>query len=237
MDNSIYTLLAGEVGIFNNLNVVSKNVASANLVGYKKDQMLFKEYLTKDIKDANSMPNDISTLADLTQGNIRLTNRSFDLAINGNGFFMVQTPLGIRYTRNGHFTKDANNLMVTTQGYPVLSIDGNQIIFEDNDEEPEITSDGNLYIRGEQRGQIGVVNFENPKLLRKVGENLFISDLPAELSDSYSVKQGALEESNVSPITEITRLIELQRLLETSSSLIDGIYTMHKSAYKAMSKT
>ncbi|CAL7961237.1 Flagellar basal body protein [Alphaproteobacteria bacterium] len=236
MDNGIYNILSGQMGVFNNLNVVANNVANTNTYGYKTDMMLFQQYLTKDVHDVNAMPNDISTISDYKEGPVKVTNRSLDFSIYGQGFFMVQTPLGIRYTRNGHFSRNTDNVLVTTEGYPVLSMDGDQIVFQIDDGEPATTGDGSVYVGAEPRGVLGVVHFSNPKLLRKAENGLFISDIPSEISQQHKVVQGTLEESNVTPILEMNKLIELHRQSELSSSLMDGIYSVQKSAYRAFSK-
>lgn len=242
MDNSIYSALAGQVGTFNNLNTVANNVANANTYGYKSDTMVFNRYLTKDVHDNNTMPQDFSTVADDKTGALKITNRPLDIAITGNGWFLIQTPVGIRYTRNGNFQKNADNNLVTAQNYPILSIDGNPIIFQETDDDVRIYQNGTVYAKGpndtefQQRGSIGVIAFSNPKLLRKAGDNLMASDIDGVQSDNFTLTQGALEESNVESINEMTRMIELQRKAEMTSSLIEGIYNVHKTAYRTISK-
>ncbi len=242
MDNSIYSALAGQVGTFNNLNTVANNVANTNTYGYKNDVMVFDRYLTKDVHDNNTMPQDFSTVADDKNGPLKITQRPLDFAIIGQGMFIIQTPVGIRYTRNGNFQKNSDNILVTGQNYPVLSVDGNPVVFQENDDDMRVYQNGTVYAKGQNdnefqaRGQIGVVSFSNPKLLRKAGDNLMASDIEGEQSNNFSITQGALEESNVESILEMTRMIELQRKSEMTSSLIEGIYSVHRNAYKAITK-
>ena len=242
MDNSIYSALAGQVGTFNNMNTVANNVSNANTSGYKSDTMVFNTYLTKDVHDNNTMPQDFSTVADDKTGAMHVTSRPLDVAISGQGMFIVQTPVGVRYTRNGNFQKNADNILVTAQNYPVLSIEGNQVVFQETDTDVRIYQNGAVYAIGptdtqyQPRGVIGVAAFSNPKLLRKAGDNLMTSDVDGVESDSFTVTQGVLEDSNVEGIMEMTRMIELQRKAEMTSSLIEGIYSVHKTAYRAISK-
>ena len=245
MDNSIYTVLAGNVGVFNNLTTIANNVANNNTYGYKADTSMFSQYITKDINDKNAMPNDFTTVSDFKEGALKVTNRPLDFAINGVGFFAVQTPLGVRYTRKGDFRLNNENILVTPEGYPVLSDGGDNIMFDINDREPLVSAEGIVYVYNgadrsnpEQRGTIGVFNFLNSKLLRKAGDNLFMSDIPGEIQENinYKIVQNAVEESNVNSIMEMNKLIQVQRQAEISTSLTDGIYSVYKNAYRVISK-
>ncbi len=245
MDNSIYTILASSVGGFDNLAVISNNVANSNTVGYKVDTAVFSQYITPDVSDTISMPNDFSVASNQQQGTFKTTSRRFDFAIGKDGFFAVQTPLGIRYTRRGEFMLDQDGVLVTHEGYPVLNNANTYITLAPEDKEPSVSAEGVIYVYNgidrltkEQRGTIGVFRFESPKFLRKTQDALFVADLagPPTINASPEIVQGSLEESNVNPITEISQLIEVQRNADISASLIEGIYGIYKNATKIMAK-
>ena len=246
MDNTIYNLTAAQVGNFENTAVISNNVANANTQGYKADTMMFSQYLTKDINDENTMPNDISTVVDSKEGALKITGRQLDFALSGDVFFTVQTPLGVRYTRNGIFSLNNQYQLVTSEGYNVLTQGGDVITFSDTDNDIMAIADGGLLAREngsanyQERGKLGIATFDDLKMLRKAGDNNFtvedgiVPQIPN--SSSYKVIQGAIEESNVVPITEITKLIEIQRRTENASSMISGVYGVHKEAYRTIAK-
>lgn len=236
MDNSIYVALSSQIATANNVDVTSNNMANANSAGFKEDMLMMSSFGAKDIGETLEMPDDITTISNFEVGSFKQTGRALDVAINGKGFFMIQTPLGVRYTRKGSFLINANNVLVNAKGEPVLSQDGDEIIFEEGDQELHINDKGLIFAKGEQRGILGVVNFENLKLLRKAGDGNFISDIPPEAAEDYSLSSGMLEESNTKPILAVTKLIDLQRNFSINSGVISDTYSMHRNAYKSISK-
>ena len=236
MDNSVYTILAGEVGVLNNLAVVSNNVSNANTVGFKSDMMLFEKHLTDDVKTKNTMPSDVATLSNQKNGSLQNTGNPLDLAIVGAGFFKVQTPNGIRYTRGGSFYRNVDGVLSTSSGYPLLTIDNDTINFNENDLDPEISEDGTVSVNGDVRATIGVVEFENQKLLRKSGDGLFQSDVEGDFASNFVIKNKMLESSNVEPIKEMVKMIELQRKMEVNTGFISSVYTSQRAAFKTFSR-
>ncbi len=245
MDNGIYSLLAGTVGEFNNINTIANNTANTNTAGYKNDTVLFQSYLNKDVLDDVAMPNDITNVINMKQGSVKQTGRMLDLFINGAGFFMVQTPSGVRYTRAGNFHLNNEYVLTTSNGYPVLSTNGDNITFASMDEKIMIDASGNIQVEVKQngdvatvepRGSIGVVQFENPKLMRKSFDSLMATDQEPQEAINIRVLQGAIEESNVQPVLEMQRLIEVQRKFQGESNLINNTYKLQKTAYDVMAK-
>lgn len=240
MDNAIYSITSGKLALENELSVITNNSANSGAAGYKADMLLLKQRTTQDVYDTNTMPYDSSTIIDYTPGSSKMTGRALDLAIQGDGFFVVNTPLGVRYTRAGNFTLNKDRALVTAQGYPVLSFAGDEIYLQDSSSEPIVQEDGSIYVMidniRQELGVIGVVDFDNPKLLRKVGESLFISDAPPIIGQKYKVMQGMIEESNAEPILQMTKLMELQQHSTLLSSLANEIYSMRDNAYRAFGK-
>ena len=211
MDNSIYTTLASQIALNDELSITSNNMANANTSGFKKDIQIMSTYIAKDNIANLKMPNDIASISDFASGALKQTDKILDVAVNGQGFFMVQTPHGLRYTRNGSFLTNSEGILIDIQGNPVLSQDGAQTTVPSHDENVFINKEGKVYASGTQIGSIGVVNFSNSKLLRKAGNGYFISDVEASSSEKYQVLQGFIEESNTNPIIETTKLIDLQK--------------------------
>ncbi|AIF81531.1 flagellar basal body rod protein [endosymbiont of Acanthamoeba sp. UWC8] len=236
MDNSTYFMLSKQVAAFNKINVTADNVANSNTTGFKKEHMVFDKYLTQDTREKVAFPNDVATTLDLKDGGLVPTQRPLDVALVGSGFFVVNTKGGIQYTRNGNFFINAENTLVNDKGSPILTADNQEIGFEEGDPPPVILQDGTITVNGEARGVIGVVEFANPRLIRKTGEGLFTSEAAPEAKEDARIIQGMLEGSNVNAIEEMVKLAEVQKDATVTSNLINDLYNMQRSTYKVYSK-
>lgn len=247
MDNTNYNLLAAQVGTFNNVATVSNNIANANTPGYKEDNMVFEKHLTKDKNDMNTMPLDRATIVDNKPGSLKQTNRQLDFAISGDALFIIQTPLGVRYTRNGTFTINSNYEIVNASGNHVLTENGDIITLNTEDTDIMIDSEGRIYARGraqdnyQERAKLGIVSVSNPKMLRKAGDgNFVIEDNAATVAQAdpskYKMLQGYVEESNVVPIVAMTNLVELQHKSGEAIALGKQIDTINANLYNVLAK-
>ncbi|WHA04925.1 flagellar basal-body rod protein FlgF [Candidatus Bandiella numerosa] len=236
MDNSIYATLSNQVALNDELSITANNMANANTTGFKKDLQIMSSYVTKDKIADLKMPNDIASISDFTPGSLNQTGRPFDIAINGEGFFMIETPNGNFYTRNGRFLINNEGALIDQHGNYVLSDDGGQIAVPLQNESVHINRNGNIYISENFIGNIGVFNFSDVKLLRKAGNNYFKTKLEGIPSEKYQLLQGFLEESNTSPIIETTKLIDLQKKFSMSSNLITDVYGMQRNSFRVISK-
>lgn len=246
MDNTVYALLAGNIGEHNRAKMVSNNVANAQTDGYKRDDMLFTNYLTKDVQDTLALPQDRSTMVNLAQGAPNQTKHYLDFALSGRGFFMVQTPQGVRYTRQSHYYRNSENVITTAQGYPLLSVEGVPLEMNEGDVDLLVSADGEVFgryydgdsqsapLRQELRGRIAVVDFADPHQLRKVAATLFTTEQQAVEATECRIIQGAVEESNVNPIGEMTQMVDLQKRVDNDGALISKMYSMQSKAYEAL---
>ncbi len=213
------------------LDVTTNNLANVDTPGFKKDIVTFREVLMRKILGGWRTFKEVTPKTDFQQGPLEFTGRPFDLAIGGEGFFKVQTPFGMAYTRAGHFHLDDQRRLVTPEGYPVLA-DGVPIIVDPglakggvitlDNERFSVTSDGTISIDGTEVARLDVVTFEDLSVLEKYGENLFVAkkeatEIPVENPD---VRQGYLEDSNVNPLEEMVNLIEIQRRFEAAQKAI-----------------
>ena len=236
MDNSIYTTLSNQIALNDELSITANNMANANTTGFKKDVQIMSSYTARDKISDLKMPNDIASISDFTSGSLNQTGRPFDVAISGEGFFMIETPNGNVYTRNGSFLLNNEGTVIDQQGNYVLSEDGGQITVPLQNEYIFINKGGNIYISKNLIGNIGVFNFSNVKLLRKAGNSYFKTTLEAVPSEKFQLLQGFLEESNSSPIIETTKLIDLQKKFSMSSNLITDVYGMQRNSFRVISK-
>lgn len=221
MQNALLIGLSRQVALSRELDVVANNIANMNTTGFKADGSLFEEYLNSAARAADtrvSFVQDRATWIDMSAGAIERTGNALDVAINGDGFFAVQTQQGVRYTRNGSLQINPSGQLVTAQGDPVLG-DGGPITFQPTDRQISISPDGTISVRegnskaDSQRGKLRLVSFANPRQLQKDGNGTFNyagNDAPVE-TKTATIAQGALEKSNVRAVVEMSRMIEITR--------------------------
>jgi len=247
MQNSLLVGLSRQVALRRELDVVANNIANVNTPGFKADGTVFEEFIGKvarsDMDDLSrrdsrvSFVRDRATWIDLGQGNMERTGNPTDVAIQGQGFFAVQTPQGERYTRNGAFQINSQGQLVTGEGYPVLG-DNGPIQFQPNDREIQISADGTISVSvpgatGESlRGKLRMVAFDNPGALRKSGAGTFaLAEGVNIVPDTTSrFSQGTIEKSNVRSVVEMTRMIEISRTYTQVANLIQAQADLSRSA-------
>lgn len=246
MQNALLVGLSRQVALSRELDAVANNIANLDTTGYKADGTLFEEYLMPKAQDNSFAPGDNkvsfvqdrATWHDMSPGPIQQTGNPLDLAVDGNAFFVVQTAAGERYTRNGAFQINANGQLVTSDGDPVLGSSG-PIQFQQTDNNIHIARDGSITVRegsnatiDAQRGQLRLVAFDNPGMLHKDGSSKFLApdNLQPQPAPLARVTQGALEKSNVRPVIEMSRMIEITRSYAQIASMLQNQRDMSRSA-------
>lgn len=239
MDNSLLVSLSQQLAAFRSMDVIANNLANMSTPGFKRETARFEEYVEQEPPAEGqtgtqtvSFVKDAGIIRDLSQGELVHTGAPLDVGINGDGYFAVQTPAGMRYTRDGHFTLDENGQLVTSQGYPVQG-DGGAITITPDDGDINIGSDGTIssVINGNanQIGKLQVVDFANDAALVKQGANLY-SSTQATNPSTATVKQGMLESSNVQPVLEITHMIDVSRAYQMTATLSSSQDTLMRQA-------
>jgi flagellar basal-body rod protein FlgF len=184
--------------------------------------VVFAEHLTAlGAGGTLSMANARGREIDLSPGSLSQTGGSLDLALEREGFFMVQTPAGNRLTRAGAFMTSAEGELVTADGHPVLDEGQAPIALPPGARSIGVGSDGTISADGQPVGRVGIFDQPDRARLRHEGGTLFTAD-GAEPAPEAVVRQGFLEESNVNPVLEIARMIEVQRAYELGQSFLDG---------------
>ncbi len=234
MDNSAYIALSRQLTLFKDMSVTANNLANANTTGFNAEHIMFDSYLTKDNNsgDRNKMAfaNDVSTYRDTRTGAMNVTGNDLDVAIQGNGYFSVQTPLGTRYTRAGNFHMDATGAVITADGYGLLDNGGQPIVLPENTKSVVIGEGGNMKVNGEDFATIGVSRFDNEQVLERLNGKLFKTDATPQPATDARVVQGMLENSNVQPVVELTHMIDVSRSVENTSKFIEAIYELERKA-------
>src|SRR4051812_20836762 len=223
MQNALLVGLSRQMALSRELDVVANNIANIETTGYKADGSLFEEFLGSA---ARSAPNDgrVSYVLDrgvwhdMNQGPMQRTGNPLDVAIDGDGFLVVQTPQGERYTRNGSLQISPTGQLVTNDGNAVLG-DSGPITFQNTDRQISISRDGTISVRegasnaDSARGKLKLVAFDNKQQLRKDGSGTFAAAGRAapHPATAAGLQQGSIEKSNVRGVVEMSRMIEITR--------------------------
>ncbi|WP_134681246.1 flagellar hook-basal body complex protein [Paracoccus ravus] len=223
MDNAIYASLTRQSGLMREMRAIANNIANANTTGFRREGVLFSEYMVslRSGGETLAMANIRGRMVDLSQGAMQATGSSHDLAIDGDGFFMVQTPEGNRLTRAGAFATNAEGEIVNPDGHPLLDDGQAPIAVPPGTRSLGIAEDGTISADGTPIGRVGVFESPDPADLRHVAGTLFEAPEDPETAEEAKVRQGFLEESNVEPVAEIARMIEVQRAYELGQSFLD----------------
>ncbi len=214
MESTTYIALSRQMGLRREMDIVAHNIANAETPAYKAERMIFREFITKpEFREELSFVQDIGQARDLSEGPLKSTGNPLDLAINGEGYFVIDTPLGERFTRHGRFQLDAQGQIVTGSGSTVLS-DAGPIQVSPEAGEISIASDGTVSTAGDGIiGKLRVVSFEDEQRLKKGANGLYRAEedqTPVDVGNP-TVAQGMIESSNVEPILELTRMMKIMR--------------------------
>jgi flagellar basal-body rod protein FlgF len=248
MENALLVGLSRQMVLERQMDVVANNVANVNTNGFKADKSLFEAYLRTGAHEDNFVGSDRAisyvldrgTFKDFTQGPTEQTKNPLDLAIDGGGFLVVQTPAGERYTRDGGLQINNQGQLVTAAGNPVIGTSG-PIVFQPTDHDVSIAADGNITVLeglnriDSVRGKLRVVSFADAQKLLKDGSNLYSAGTAAAQPDTTSkIRQGFVEKSNVNSVTEMSRMIEVTRTYTQIANLLQQQSDLHKSAIEKL---
>ena len=249
MENTLLVGLSRQMTLERQMDVVANNVANVNTNGYKADKSLFQEYLKSGAHEDNFVGRDrrVSYVAegsgfhDFTQGPTEQTKNPLDVAIDGGGFLVVQTPGGERYTRDGGLQINSQGQLVTAAGNPVLGTSG-PIVFQPTDHDVSIAADGNITVLeginriDSVRGKLRLVSFAQAQALLKEGSSLYSADAgaAAQPDTASKVKQGFIEKSNVNSVAEMSRMIEVTRTYTQIATLLQQQSDLHKTAIQQL---
>ena len=247
MENTLLIGLSRQTVLERQLDVVANNIANVNTAGFKSDQSLFEEYLMPGAHEDNFKPadrrvsfvQDRGTYRDFTQGPTEQTGNPLNVAISGNGFLVVQTAAGERYTRDGGLQMNNLGQLVTASGDPVLGTSG-PIVFQPTDHDVNVSPDGTVTVvegngrTDSLRGKLRLVSFTDAQKLLKEGANLFSGEGAAPDLKSQ-VQQGYVEKSNVNSVVEMSRMIEITRAYTQIATMLQQESDLHKTAIEKLS--
>lgn len=258
MNSGMYSALSGNLAAMKRLDVITSNLANVNTNGFKRDRIAFDSVLAGNLNPPAVPPAQTADpvllqerlTTDYQPGTLHQTGNPLDLAIQGDGFFVVKTPDGIAYTRQGNFRLSQTGELVTSEGYQVLSKagdspgEGQPIVIvppgQENGGKPIVDNQGNITVNGEQLGQIAMFDFPKPYGLKKVASTLFVPNEAGAAAQATtgvtSMEQGVLEQSNVDSITEMVQMVEANRFFETCQRVVRGFDDMAAKAVNELAR-
>jgi len=247
MDNSLLVSLSQQLAAYRAMDVIANNLANGSTPGFKREAAKFEEYVAhvRPAEDQTgpqtlSFVKDAGVMRDLGQGELTATGSPYDFAINGKGFFAVQTPQGMRYTRDGHFSLNQDGVLVTSDGYPVQG-DGGAITVTPSDGQISVGHDGIIssILNGasNQIGKLQVVDFASERGMVKQGANLYSTTQTATPVTDSTIAQHMLESSNVSPVIEITHMVEVMRAYQMTATMTNSEEQLMRQAISQLGST
>jgi len=243
MENLAYVGLSRQVSLWNLMETTANNMANISTPGYKSHKLLFREYVNTSSGAAASGSNSISQVQnyanynDFSQGTIKKTFNDLDVAINGDGFFAIQTDTGVQYTRDGSFQLNAAGEIVTRTGQKVLSNGGAPLKVPEDASKVNITAEGTVNTDLGDIGKLKIVKFDNPERLILTGNNLLsAAEEKEKIVTNPSVEQGAVEQSNVEPVLEMNRMIEIQRMFEATQNMLDTDHDRQRTVIRTLTQ-
>ncbi|MCC3305046.1 flagellar basal-body rod protein FlgF [Sneathiella sp. HT1-7] len=236
MENAVFIGLSQQMALKRRLDMTANNLANVNTTAFKSEHPLFEEFLVERAnQDDVSYVQDYGSYRDLREGEFTHTGRPLDLAISGEGYFSIETAEGIRYTRNGSFRLDPDGNVVTINNEALLDENNRKITIDLQFQEVSIAPDGTVTTAPGQTAKIGLVNFENPQILKQVGNGLYdAEDFRPEAAVDVNIMQRTLEKSNVQPILEMTAMIDIMRAYQSAQQLLDSEHDLQMKTIEEM---
>lgn len=230
MENSTYVALSRAMALQRSIAVTANNVANVNTPGFKGEKSVFEGYVEAQgagARDDVTFVLDRGSYIDMSPGGLQMTGNALDIAVQGDGWLGFQTPDGqIGLGRNGQLTMDADGRLVTAAGHQVLDAGGGPLALPADAGDVTIATDGTITnAQGDTFGRVGVFRGADAQSYERVPGGLFVppggGQPPLEPVLGARVVQGAVEGSNVDPVTEMARMIEMQRAFERSVTAME----------------
>jgi flagellar basal-body rod protein FlgF len=245
MENPSYIALSQQMSLRRQMDVIATNIANVSTSGFKAERIVFAELVAGKApypasggpRQGLSFVKEVGMLRDVSDGGMIQTGNTLDLAITGPGYFVVETPAGPRYTRQGNFRLDQDGRIVTSDGYAVLDEQSRPIAVRPGESRIEISPKGTVTTEGGEVGRIQMVSFENEQAMRKIGAGLYESEAdPLAADPSAEIRQGMIEGSNVKAVTEITTMLEIMRRYQSAQKIIDSEQEICRRAIEKLSR-
>jgi flagellar basal-body rod protein FlgF len=237
MESPLIIALSRQMASRDQVESIANNIANMNTAAFKGERTVFNKYLTPDMGQQQiTFPKYVGIHRETQAGPINATGNPLDVALRGDGFMVIQTQTGPRFTRDGHFNINAQGQIVNGRSQAVLGDNDQPIVIPQGTAEISIDANGNISADNQKIGKFKLVKFDNLQRLQRAGDGLYTTDAPALPTDNVDVLQGSLEGANVQPILEITRMIEASRIYQSSKKVIDSEDERIRSAIQRLGK-
>jgi len=237
MQDSLYVSLSAQIALERRLDTIADNVANASTVGFRATGVKFEDVVTGSGQKAVSFASAGNTYLSSAHGSLSETGNPFDFAIQGDAWFGIETPAGTVMTRDGRFSMNENGELRSIEGYPVLDAGGAPIQLDPRGGPPKAGADGSLRQGDQLVGAIGLFDFDPGRNFVRYGNSGIVPPRePEPVTDraDIGVAQGFVEESNVNPVLEMTRLITVQRAFENTAALMRQTASSSDDAIKTL---
>jgi flagellar basal-body rod protein FlgF len=237
MQDALYVALSSQIALEKRLTTIADNVANSGTVGFRATGVKFEDLVTGSGDKSVAFSSAGDTFLSRDKGGLRQTGNPLDVAIQGDAWFGIETPAGTVMTRDGRFNLDENGQLVTHQGFAVLDAGGAPIQLDPRNGAPKIGADGMIMQNGGQVGAIGLFEYDPGTNFQRFGNSGVIpSTTPEPIVDRIDagIAQGFVEESNVNPIQEMTRLISVQRAFENTAAMVRTADSTFQDAIKTL---
>lgn len=225
MENVSYISLSRQIVLRDMMDMTANNVANMSTPGFKAQNILLDEAIVK-ARSNGERPSQVmesGSYRNFAQGSLSRTGNKLDAAIQGDGYFAIGTPAGVRYTRAGNFTLNNEGQIVTQNGYAVLDDGGAPITIPAESKDLTIAQDGTISTEEGEIGVMQVVSFADEAALVAEGDNLFSADETLQVAvENPQVLQGMIEASNVQPVIEMNRMIEVLRSYQAMQNILQA---------------
>ena len=223
MQDSLYVALSSQIALERRLDTIAANVANASTIGFRATGVKFEDVVSGTGSRSVSFASSGKTYLSGAHGALTETGNPFDFAVQGDAWFAIETPAGTVMTRDGRFSMNENGELMSSEGYPALDSGGAPIQLDPRNGPPKAGADGSLRQNDQLVGAIGLYNFDPGENFVRYGNSGIVpARTPEPVTDrsDVGIAQGFLEESNVNPVLEMTRLIQVQRAFENTAALM-----------------
>ncbi len=247
MENAMMIALSRQMTLKREMDITANNIANMSTAGFKVEKMLLKQNPqgpaqgragALDGPRKVSFVQDWGLARDFSTGQIESTGRPLDVALKGRGFFVVDTDNGARYTRNGRLTLDDTGTLTTSDGKAILDDADKPIVLTPGSRPPVIDADGSIMVDGALVATLKIVDFENLGALKKDGAGRYEAPAKAapQVVDNPKAMQGSLERSNVVPIMEMNRMIQITRAYQSVSNMLNQEERLNKQTIERLGR-
>lgn len=235
METTAHIALSRQMVLRHQMEVIAHNIANATASGFKAEALLLEPVpVDAGARQRLAFVQDVGMVRDLDPGPMIATGNPLDLAIEGPGYFTIETAEGVRYGRSGQFRLNEQGELATAQGDPVLDDGGAPLALPVDAGPITIAADGTVSSAAGVAGRIELVAFADEQRLTKVGDGLYRTDQPPEPAPAARLVQGALEGSNVEPIIEMTLMMTTMRAYQGTQRLLDTHHELQRRAIERM---